>query len=106
MAQTYVSTGSTAHPAHMVADEGGTLILANVGGAELDYRTAIRTGDKDLFAELQDLVALFCRASTGNPSTGGLSTGTAQTPYPSVTPREVLLRLSLMINNMLSSPPV
>lgn len=88
--QTYTSTNDITIPTAIPQDQGQTVSITNIGATQYNYGTAIRT-QAQMFEEVQDLIALMCRATVS-----GLSTATAP-----VTPREVITQLIFMLQGML-----
>lgn len=119
--QTYASTNNIAtattsvETTYPVEYGGGCLGMTAIGQNELSYENRISTSNavtadgSDLYAELQNFIALQCRVQ---PT--GLSTVALTAPFAGIngsttftftaTPRSVMLRLQQMLNAMLSQP--
>jgi hypothetical protein len=89
-------TGTVSVPTTQVLESGESLSFGPTGGNELNYMFQNRTGNfNELYNELQDFIAFFTRATTL-----GLSGASGATP---ATPREVMLRMQLALQSMLTS---
>lgn len=102
---------------------GGCLGMTAINSTELHYDRQISTPNtvtsdgSDLFAELQNFIALMCRlAGTTATSQTGLNSVTLTAPFSGIngaatttfamTPRSVMLKLQQMLSNMLANPNV
>lgn len=99
-----------------------TEYTTGISSSELNYKNRIVTSSAngrttvadapDLYAELQNFIAIMTRAQTSSAVTSGLSganntqAATSGTVVHTASPRVILFRLQQMVNSMLANPNV